>query len=452
MKKLIIPIALVSLTIAASSCKKQLDTDGRPSVSLMNDQRDIKELTDKYFDGISENDIRYMPQSDEEKRRAVMIDQITEVFKVMYEDQNNVKLVNAAIKSELYTDETILLKDLIDNNSLLKDNARFMSLTEGLPTNLDEFANSFMDAANNLGNPDLIEYLNEVVTQTGTLTSEVSVYFPYSEDYTLSNTDVTLVAAVADADAILGYSRGVASDAGGGLYTTLTTVNDDYAATTKPVHVIGVNGVRLRAGVAIPLADFPPGGDITTPGLPREVKQVYSGDVKCKKQYDALVSLTGNGGGSEIRFVKGDGYLKTTGGQVETSTPEQPNDISRKNIRKENWVNWTRELDSDWEANNHQIFIGIYEEDNRNTTELSFAVSTTTKKENSNLQETGTVTVKFTYKSDDPVIFQDNLNRDVFFVLNRSTQFSTCGMYEGWPKRNCNADVEFTLADRTLVP
>ena len=126
---------------------------------------------------------------------------------------------------------------------------------------------------------------------------------------------------------------------------------------------------------------------------------------------------------------------------------------TRKDIRKENWVNWTREFHSDWREDNHQIFIAIYEEDNRNTTETSATLSTTVKDtSNPNLNLTGTVGVKVTYKSDDGIIFQDNLHRDVFFVLNRSTNLSTCGMYAGWPVRNCNADVQFTLADRTLTP
>ena len=234
---------------------------------------------------------------------------------------------------------------------------------------------------------------------------------------------------------------------------SLVEINDTYAATIKPTHIIGINGTTLRSKTVRPLADFEPGGDIITPGLPREVKQVYTGDVKCKKQYDALISLTGNGGGSEIRFVKGDGYLKTNGGQVDASTPEQPSDISRKDIRKENWVNWTRVFDDDWEIDNLQLFIGIYEEDNATDVPISGGISTKLfSSSDPSTTTTGEIGVKWVVKTNDAIIYQDILHRDVFFILNRSSNLSTCGMHAGWPIRNCNAHVEFTLADRTLTP
>ncbi|OJV54256.1 MAG: hypothetical protein BGO31_12965 [Bacteroidetes bacterium 43-16] len=447
MKKIIIPIAVAALATAFYSCKKNPTS----SLATFSDKVELGDITGRYLSGVPDNAIRFLPESDEEKHRVAMIDKITDIFKALYEDDNNIKLVNAAVKCGLYSDETILLKDLIDGNSLLKSYPGFNALTEGTSLNLDDFSTQFWDIAHNLGEPEFIEFLNEIVTQTNTINSQISVYFPYSVDYAVTNADVTLVAGVADTDEILGFQKGVQSDNGGGIYGTMITVNDDYAATTKPVHIIGVNGTVLRANTVSPLADFWPGGDILTPGLSREVKQVYTGDVRCKRQYDALVSFTGNGGGSEIRFVKGDGYLATDGGHVNASGMVQPNDISRKDIRQQNWINWTREFDPDWEADNFQMFVGIYEEDNRNDGSVAVSLSTTTKSDNGQ-KKTGEVGIKWNYKTDDAVIFQDILNRDVFFVLNRSSTFSICGNHEGWPKRNCNADVEFTLADRTLAP
>lgn len=352
------------------------------------------------------------------------------------------------MKLFFYVDETILLKDLIfPASSELTKSERFIADARTHSVSLKEFSESFWSIANNTKDQNFIQFLNTLNTSSDNIEKQYSIYFPYSENFNLNTSDISIISGIADTDEILGYNR-----IGSGSQTqyNLVKINDDVAEI-KRIHIIGKNGTTLRSNTSVStLAGFQTGPGIVTPGLPREVKQVFVGDVKCKKQYDALVSFSGNGGGSEIRFVKGDGYLSTVGGQVTAVPVSGPHKHTRKQIRKENWIDWTAEFDMDWEENNHQLFLVIYEEDNRNQVEFNVSVSTTVIFDSSTTG-TGSIGVKITYKSDDDLIYETKLNRDVFFVLNRSSTYSLCEMQDGWPKRNCYSNVEFTLLDRTLT-
>lgn len=353
------------------------------------------------------------------------------------------------MKLFFYVDETILLKDLIfPASSELTKSERFIADARTHSVSLKEFSESFWSIANNTKDQNFIQFLNTLNTSSDNIEKQYSIYFPYSENFNLNTFDISIISGIADTDEILGYNR-----IGSGSQTqyNLVKINDDVAEI-KRTHIIGKNGTTLRSNTSVStLAGFQPGPGIVTPGLPREVKQVFVGDVKCKKQYDALVSFSGNGGGSEIRFVKGDGYLSTVGGQITAVPISGPHKHTRKQIRNENWIDWTAEFDMDWEEDNHQLFLAIFEDDNRNSQEINASVGTTVKIDSST-SITGSVGVKLTFYLDDDLIHETKLNRDVFFVLNRSSTYSLCGMYDGWPKRNCYSNVEFSLLDRTLTP
>jgi len=341
------------------------------------------------------------------------------------------------------------LKDLIfPNSSELLKSEKFANEARNYSVNLNNFSQSFWAIANSKNDQNFIKFLNTLNTNPDNLDKQYSIYFPYSENFNLNISDISIVSAVADTDEILGYKR-----IGSGSQTqyNLVKINDDVTET-KSTHIIGKNGTTLRVNTSVStLAGFQPGPGIVTPGLPRAVKQVFIGDVKCKKQYDALISFTGNGGGSEIRFVRGDGYMTPVGGQVTAVPVSGVHKHTRKQIRQEKWIDWTAEFDMDWEEDNHQLFLAIFEDDNRNSQEVSASVGTTIKIDSST-SITGSVGVKMTFYSDDDLIHETKLNRDVFFVLNRSSTYSICGNYDGWPIRNCNANVQFTLLDRTLTP
>jgi hypothetical protein len=170
--------------------------------------------------------------------------------------------------------------------------------------------------------------------------------------------------------------------------------------------------------------------------------------VKCTKQYDRLISISGNGGGSEVRFTRSDGFLKVADGQVQAdSYIVGEGSISRKNIKDPVFVSYDVEWDGDWEPTNIEQNLAIYEEDNRNTVEISGEISTTLKLGIFNFT-IKPIAYKVTIKSDDPIIKQTNFKHDVFFALNRTNLEAL--MIDGWPVRDRNAKVSFTLMDRTF--
>ncbi len=375
-------------------------------------------------------------------------------------------VVNAAIFSKAYTDESVLLSALIyPDVSMLNENTKFKASCKKLNISLQAFSENFWQQANKTGDENLLLFLNKLkprdlryeysATRIKVNTfweeqqEDPSIYYPYSQNYDNDEPITTLVTATEDADEGWGsqpyYLNGIFQ----GYNQVL--VNDDYAEET-PTHIIGVNGIAPETSSPTAGIAFAPEPPVQLPGLPREVKQVYVGDVQCKKQYDSLISFTGNGGGSEIRFTRADGFLKILDGQVQADVYIiGDGSISRKNIRKENFVEFLNEWDGDWEANNLQQNLAIYEEDNRNSSTFTGNLSTTVKVPATagtpEISATRGIGFTINYKSDDALIKQTNYNRDVFFILNRTDLEGK--MYKGWPVRDKNANVSFTLQDRT---
>jgi hypothetical protein len=430
------------LTLALAGCQKGIH---QPQVDAK------KELDPKL--------VYVKPTTAEEKDLVDNLSKITEVLKTLYKNNSNLKIVNAAIYAKAYTDESILLKDLIyPANGLLTANKKFQTFCKKWNLNLEEFSQNFWNEEKKLNDQEFDNFLSRMSNSTSRIAApaEVSIYFPYSEEFSNQLSFSTyspitsLVTATADADEGWGnqphYINGVLQN-----YTQVL-VNDDYAES-HPTQIIGVNGIEPNNEPALPMTAFPPGNPIDVPNLTREVKQVYIGDVRCNgHQYDAFISFTGNGGGSEIRFTRADGFLKIVDGQVQADmfVVGDGKSISRHEIKHHILVDYSREWDGDWEENNFQQNLAIYEEDNRNTSTISGSVNTTATITATPVVITAGHSIGFTlnYKSDDAIIKQTNYNRDVFFILNRTNLEGE--MYNGWPIRDRTALVSFTLNDRTF--
>ncbi|MEO6914759.1 MAG: hypothetical protein ABI151_03140, partial [Chitinophagaceae bacterium] len=54
-----------------------------------------------------------LPVTSRDKELVENLDKLTDVLKVLYIDNSNLKIVNASIFAHAYTDESILVKDLI---------------------------------------------------------------------------------------------------------------------------------------------------------------------------------------------------------------------------------------------------------------------------------------------------------------------------------------------------
>lgn len=446
-------------SLALASCEKQtFDRD-----SLTN-----KPSQDKQIDPSL---IHRSPSTPQEMKLVENLDKVTTVFKELYRDKANLKVVNASILSHTYTDESILLRDLIyPEGSLLANNPRFKAIAAKHSVNLTAFASDFWTIANKVEDFEFANFLSSLKSSNlGNATKnrnaaalltdgdQVSLYFPYSQSYmidvpygdgSVSGPVTTLVTATADADA--GYGSQSYIDASGVTQYKTVIVDDEYSYN-NPTHIVGLNGIEpYGEPKADIMARFPPTGPIPTPGVTREIKQVYVGDVRCRHQYDALISFTGNGGGSEIRFTRADGFLKIVDGQVQADVWSSGDmSISRWHIRNHKFVDYSSEWDGDWEAANLNENFAIYEEDNRNAVEISGSLVTTLTASPGNTV-VGTIGFKATFKSDDALIRQLNYTRASFFPLNRIDLEGE--MLHGWPVRDRNARVSYTLQDRTFIP
>lgn len=361
-----------------------------------------------------------------------------------------------------------MLKDLIfPEKGLLQNSQSFKNLLQKQNLRQGAFAKAFWSVVQKKNDVAFIAFLkglsginnplNRVSAPDGS--EEVSIYYPYSENFmppvdTSDNPSpdlgpMTIVTATADADEGIGYIPYY--DANGAVQYQEVIVNDDYAYE-NPTQIIGVNGIEPYTiePISGALSVFPPSGPIDIPDLPRQVKQVYIGEVLCKHQFDALISFTGNGGGSEIRFTRGDGFLKQQDGQISDADVFLVNgmhSIPRGKIAHGGtWVDWTVAWDEDWEPDNREQFFAIYEDDNRNSINFTFGLKTTLKITN-NISIEGNIGGTLNFKSDDQLIKQTNYKYDVFFPLNRTDLEGE--MRNGWPVRDKNGSVSFTLLDRT---
>lgn len=458
-------VALSAIFI--SSCKKET----KPTISGINA---TKKTT------VDPNLVFYKPTTDKEKKLVANLEKVTEIVKEVYKNKEAIKEVNAAIIAKIYTDQSILLKDLIyPNEGLLTTSKSYKILSTNLSVKQGTFSNEFWALVNRKNDTDFSTFLAgikpstlEALKQKRTqgvktldyqddyntrIEGEVSLYYPYSEQFInqLNNSgnyspSTSLITATADADE--GYGWQPVFDNNGNMGYTQVVINDDYAYA-NPTIIIGINGIEPidYSNSSNVVATFPPGPPIQLPGLTREVKQVYVGDVKVNgHQYDRLISISGNGGGSEIRFTRADGYLKQVDGQVQAADVfiiDGNPSISRWHINHKAWVDFSATWDGDWEPANLEQNLAIYEDDNLNSSSLTLSLKTTVKIAGQAVD--GTVGGTLNFKSQDEIIRQNNHKFASFFPVNRGQAGDPT--YNGWLIYDMNGGVTFTLPDRTLI-
>lgn len=424
------------ILIAAASCKK--DFSG---------QQEQKQKT------IDPAKVFKTPSTPEEKLLVENLGKVTEVFKELYKDKSNLKVVNAAIFSKAFTDESVLLKDLIyPTDSWLNKITKFKTLTQKWNVSLNKFANNFWAEVNKKNDASFNQFLDKLKSTATTVPNsanrtqtaegeQVSVYFPYLEEFVPveggggSYEPITSI-ATATADADEGWGNLPYYESGVLQYYVQVLVNDDYCFN-YPTHIIGVNGIET---VLDPTEPPPP------PPPPPGVSRVYIGEGLCKEQYDRLISFTGNGGGSEIKYCHLTGYLQPVNGQVTTFQDIASVDFSRKNIRQKNWLRTFTVWDDDWNPNDLEQVLGIYEEDNTNTKTFNGSLGTTlTVTPGSTI--TGTIGYTVSVQSQDDIIRQLKISRNSYFAgafQNQAWGFSSDATFlplpftHGWPYYDTN--------------
>jgi hypothetical protein len=412
-----------------------------------------KNTIDYQNGGVDESKVYQKPITYDQILLVSNLEKITLILEDLYKEKKNLKLVNASIYAKAYTDESVLLKDLINPmHSILPGNKKFVELCSKWNVSLQDFSEAFWKAAHVKNDTQLLDFLNFVQNKHLALqnlsnnpldvnyqdqSSEVSIYFPYSSEFDISASGdsygpvASLVAASAEADEALGFQPHYS---GGALVEYRpVVVNDDYVFS-HPTHIVGVNGIEPYETQDAALN--PP--TVTTPP---NVNRVYIGDAICKTQYDRLISFTSNGGGSEINYCRASGYLKLLGHQITEFEDKTSVKFERGTIRKKQWLRVYAVWDADWVVDNKEQVFAIYEDDNNSEITFTGSLSTTVRVATGTNVE-GSIDYQIKRSSQDDIIKQVKISRVSYFAgalrnqgwgFGNDKSFLPASAVNGWP-------------------
>lgn len=412
-----------------------------------------KNTIDYQNGGVDESKVYQKPITYDQILLVSNLEKITLILEDLYKEKKNLKLVNASIYAKAYTDESVLLKDLINPmHSILPGNKKFVELCSKWDVSLQDFSEAFWKAARVKNDTQLLDFLNFVQNKHLPLqnlsnnpldvnyqdqSSEVSIYFPYSSEFDISASGdsygpvASLVAASAEADEALGFQPYYS---GGALVEYRpVVVNDDYVFS-HPTHIVGINGIEPYETQDATLN--PP--TVTT--LPN-INRVYIGDAICKTQYDRLISFTSNGGGSEINYCRASGYLKLVGHQITEFDDKTSVKFERGTIRKKKWLRVYAVWDADWVLDNKEQVFAIYEDDNNAEIVFTGSLSTTVKLADGATVD-GSIDYQIRRSSQDEIIKQLKISRVSYFAgalrnqgwgFGNDKSFLPASAANGWP-------------------
>ncbi len=412
-----------------------------------------KNTIDYQNGGVDESKIYQKPITYDQIELVSNLEKITLILEDLYKEKKNLKLVNASIYAKAYTDESVLLKDLINPmHSILPGNKKFVELCSKWNVSLQDFSEAFWKAARGKNDTQLLAFLNFIQNKHLSIQNlsngqfgvsgqensyDVSIYFPYSSEFDISASGdsygpvSSLVAASAEADEALGYQPYYS----GGVLVNYqpVVVNDDYVFS-HPTHIVGVNGIEPYETQDAAL--HPP--TVTTPA---NVNRVYVGDAICKVQYDRLISFTGNGGGSEIAYCRVSGYLKLVGHQITEFEDKTSVKFERGTIRKKQWLRVYAVWDADWVVDNKEQVFAIYEDDNNSEITFTGSLSTRVKIADGTTVD-GSIDYQIKRSSQDEIIKQLKISRVSYFAGALRNQgwgygidksFLPASAANGWP-------------------
>lgn len=412
-----------------------------------------KNTIDYQNGGVDESKIYQKPITYDQIELVSNLEKITLILEDLYKEKKNLKLVNASIYAKSYTDESVLLKDLINPiHSILPGNKKFVELCSKWNVSLQDFSEAFWKAARGKNDTQLLAFLNFIQNKHLSIQNlsngqfgvsgqensyDVSIYFPYSSEFDISASGdsygpvSSLVAASAEADEALGYQPYYS----GSVLVNYqpVVVNDDYVFS-HPTHIVGVNGIEPYETQDAALN--PP--TVTTPA---NVNRVYVGDAICKVQYDRLISFTGNGGGSEIAYCRVSGYLKLVGHQITEFEDKTSVKFERGTIRKKQWLRVYAVWDADWVVDNKEQVFAIYEDDNNSEITFTGSLSTRVKIADGTTVD-GSIDYQIKRSSQDEIIKQLKISRVSYFAGALRNQgwgygidksFLPASAANGWP-------------------
>jgi hypothetical protein len=348
----------------------------------------------------------YLPATPEDQITVQKIKKIESILEVIYGDPEVRKEVSAILKAKPYYEEAVLVSDL-----LYPERSKIYSLNRIKQLNVKTgvFASRFKEefqrqypvtdavTAREAQDPDYYQV------------NGVTIYWPYSEDFDPRTSDdkFTLVAADRDADAGPGR-KPVGGTPARPIYSDVN-VDDDYAAV-YPTHIVGVidKWMILLDIDSVPPPPPPPPGP--------QIRRVYHGWSRLTRQLDALISFTGNGGGSEMKVCRISGYLQFADQQVTNFAGDQMFIYySRADIRKKRWKRVMGMWDPDWKEANLQQVYAAYEEDTKGTKNFKGSLSTTVRLPDSLGTATGTIGFDINVVTQDDLVKQTMMDRYSYF-------------------------------------
>lgn len=439
--------AMLLISVLHASCARELP-EPRPGVAASGEQR--------------------RPSTQAEIALVERIKDVSAVLKSVYKDPAVIAEVNAAITSGYYADERVLLADLLNpaESALYRflEQRRIETGHPGGSVRWGAFSETFREVAPRiLGSrsaSELFSAASGVVAAVNAVTSPssaepaslhgelpesrklpgnaISIYYPYSEDFSPQERPLVVPATV-EADWVdVPDPACTKVHRHDGEHCSTIRVDESYVLK-NPVHIIG-SGADLSAALSHPVEL--PALRSFTPNL------IYLGKVRCTRQYDRLISFTGNGGGSELKFVRGEAYIIMNDDQQVTDTEFDVITVyfRRKDIRKEREKYVYTIWDPHWEAERTEQVFGIYEEDTRGEREFSGSVKTEVKHPGGESTITP-VSYSYSVHTQDNIIRQINWSRASFFHYNRSG-LAGCGRRNGYTWYDCRLPVSYSLPER----
>ena len=324
--------------------------------------------------------------------RAGISKEVASILEKVYRDPDAYYEVNAAIYSSYYEDERVPLRDLLfpetsglyTSKKFRKFHAREGAFRKRFNEQMEKGSFPFLQGEGLTtgkrqtmsSSENGLAGINKIAGNIAVLSNKtgVSIYFPYSENFTVSFAGMyrdaagnfvernlaTIVATDREADE--GIGRALVKCNSGSCFREVL-VDDDYAAA-RPTHIVAI-GAEPRPEA------------IKEPSPSPSMYRVYNGSCRVMRQLDRLISLTGNGGGSEIKIGRISGFLNLKNQQVTGFNGDMVTlQVRRGDIRNKKWLRVFSIWDPNWDANDKEQVYAVYEEDTEGIKSISGSLKT----------------------------------------------------------------------------
>ncbi|MGM0581515.1 MAG: hypothetical protein ACQETL_12585 [Bacteroidota bacterium] len=353
--------------------------------------------------------------------------------------------------------EGVMLKTLFDPTT-----GGFQRLNPSLLTFKDKFTHYYhgkesgSQRASQKNNEDLEELIQTLVD------GDVEIYMPYIEEEMLESSNITIVAATLEnqGDEVEGYRVELSNSKNRNSLPyeepKLVDVDDDYADENSTMILMPIDGGGGSTGGGST------GGGSTGVGS-TGTEEIYDSlyrmhvqvaHMRCDKQYDRLVDFfTNNGGGSEFKFFRAKPEYNFSEDKVEAGTNQVQAELSRKQIREDDWVPQFVTWDYGWEPGEIEQGFAIYEWDNTDnevTINGSVKMNLEVKADFDEIpidfgnEKERSIGFEATYSSKHTVLEDQNMNREFFYHDIENKVDYGLGFYDGRQIRKAGS-LEYTV-------